>query len=289
MLFIGFVVGISLSIDTSVVNQLQQYTQTTRTNDMFDPIIISNNEGLMKVELTLPTLNMIDNEFDRSDMWIRFGRIANPIVSVYDWVERGQYLTDLMMWGDEYDSYCDSPDPTTTYYTHFYMVWDTGVTIVEDYTYVLIIDFYDGDGEFWMCGDLWELMAWFGEDGPLSIIRPSRPVMEGLSLNVLPPEEEEYVRDLLINCDYVSFFEYQEPDESVTPTETPTDTGTGDTGAEAGGWMNDYDIFSNIQNGVALLIFILILGLLGLIIFIVLFLKKKKEEDKKKGGKKKGK
>lgn len=292
MLFLGFVVGISMAIDTSIVNQLQQYTQTTRTNDMFHPIIISSNEGIMEIELTLPTLNMIDNDFDMSDIWVRFGRIENPIISILDWVDRGQYLDELYFVGDVYDAYCDNPDPTDTYYTHFYYMWNTGMTLAEGFTYVLIVDFYDGDGEFWMCEDLWSLLDWFeGEEGPLTIIRPTRPTIEGMTINVDPdfPEEEE-IQDLLLNCDYVSFFEYQEPEiTDEAPPTTPGDTETGDNGAEAGGWLNDYDIFSNIQNGIALLIFILILGLLGLIIFILLFMKKKKEEDKKKDGKKKGK
>jgi len=289
MLFLGLVVGVSLSIDTSKVNQLQQYTQTVRTNDMFNPIIINNDEGIMEIEITLPTLNLIDNELDMSDVFCRFGRIENPISSVLDWVDRGQYLTDFLMWGEEYDDYCDSPDPTDTYYTHFYYAWDTGLTIMEGFTYVLILDFYDGDGDFYMCEELWDMMSWFGEEEfPPMTIRPPRPIAEGLSINIDPDPDEDAIEDLLLNCDYVSFFEYQAQEElAVTPTGTETDTGD-EPGSTADGWMNQYDILPTIKNSIVLLFLLLFFGLLGLFIFLILFFKKKKEnEKKKKKGKKK--
>lgn len=292
MLFIGLLTGVSLSIDTSVVNQLQQHTQTIRTNDMVNPIIISSDEGIMEIEVTLPNLNMIDNELDGSDLFCRFGRIENPIISVLDWLDRGQYLDDLYLLNDEYDDYCDSPDATNTYYTHFYIAWDTGFTIAEGYTYVLLLDFYDGDAgtDLHCCPALWDLMAWFGGEGPLTIrpTRPARPMMENaLSINVDPEDPgEEDIQELLLECDYVSFFEYQAQEElAVTPTGTPTNGGNG--GPTADGWFNQYDVLPNIQNGVVLLILILILGLLGLLIFFILFFLKKKKEDDKKDKKKK--
>ena len=285
---LGFVTATRLSVNTSIVNQLQQITMSTRTNDMFNPIVIDSDSGVMKIELTHPTLTYIDENlppvppiFDPSDVFIQFGRIENPIYSVLDWVDRGQYLDDLLLDGAEYDTYCDNPDGTDTYYTHFYIEWNTGHTLAEGYTYVLLVDFYDADDEFHCCEDLWELMGWWGEDGEFDMIRRPRRTIDGMSINVLPPEEEEYVRDLLINCDYVSFFEYQMSldTEDTTPTDTPTGTPANGNGDQiAGGWLNGYDISSSMQNWVFLIILILVLGFLGFIIFIIVYFNKKKKK-----------
>ena len=283
---LGFVTATRLSVNTSIVNQLQQITMSTRTNDMFNPIVIDSNSGTMKIELTHPILTYIDENlpdigiFDPSDVFIQFGRVENPVESVIDWVDRGQYLVNLLLYDAEYDTYCNNPDGTNTYYTHFYIEWDTGYTLEEGYTYVLLVDFYDADNEFHCCEDLWEIMGWWGENGEFDIIGRPRPTTEGCSINVLPPEEEEYVRDLLTNCDYVSFFEYQESTdtEDTTPTPTPTN-GDGDgNGPLAGGWLNGYDISSSMQNWVFLIILILVLGFLGFIIFIIVYFKKKKKK-----------
>lgn len=279
MLFIGTIVGIRLAVNTSIVNQLQHYTQTTRTNDMFHPKIVSSNEGIMEVELTLPNLNMINNEFDRSDILCYFGRIENPITSVYDWFDRGQFLDEFYFNGIDYDAFCDAPDPSYTYYTHFYYMWNTAIDLVAGYTYVLMVDFYDGDGNFHYCENVWDWMGFFFEDG--------FPQVMSLNVDEEPPPEEEIIAWLL-DCDYISFFEYQvQTTTDEGETATPTDTGgTSDGGAEAGGWLNQYTIFSSIQNWVATIIFLLILLLFGIIIAFIVFYMKNKEDDKKKKKKK---
>lgn len=275
---LALVTGIRLSVDTSIVNQLQQITMSTRTNDMFDPIIIGSTSGVMKIEITLPTLNMIDNMFDLSDIWIRLGRVSNPIASVYDWFDRGQMINEVWLWLEEYDGYCDSADPTDTYWTHFYMEWNTYHTLMEDFTYVLILEFWDGDGDHFMCDEVWEWIYWFGEGGP------PQQTMSINEQNGFPPDEE--VQEWLLECDYVSFFEYQEQEgfDDTTPTPTPTITptdgnGNGNGGPIAGGWLSGYDISPTMQNWVFLITLVLLFGLIGLIIFIIIYYKKK---DKKK-------
>ncbi|TET31848.1 MAG: hypothetical protein E3J70_01635 [Candidatus Heimdallarchaeota archaeon] len=270
---LALVTGIRLTVNTSVVNQLQQITMSTRTNDMFNPIIIGSDSGVMKIEITLPTLNMIDNDWDQSDIWIRLGRVSNPIESVYDWFDRGQMINEIWLWAEGYDVYCDNP--SGLYYTHFYMEWDTYHTLIEDYTYVLILEFWDGDGEWHMCNDVWEWIYWFGEGPPLA-----------MSINdqgEFPPDEE--VQGWLLECDFVSFFEYQEQegfdDTTPTPTLTPTNgNGNGNGGPIAGGWLNGYDISPSMQNWVFLILLILVLGFLGFIIFIIMYFGKKKKKKK---------
>ena len=275
---LSFVAGIRLTIDTSTVNQLQHYTQTTRTNDMFNPIIVYNDGGFLEIEVTLPHLSLIDNSFgDCADMLVSYWRIANPITSVYDWFTRGMFIDDFLIWGDELDDYCDTPDGTDTYYTHFYRVWNVP-TIAEGFTYAIYLDFYDADCNWWGC----ETAAMFMEG----------EWVPGLESNVetsYPPDEE--VQEELLACDFISFFEYQEdvpPDvdytpPTATPTPTPTDgTGTGDNGAGAigGGWVNQYTILEGMQNWVFLVILVLVIGLLCLIIFFILYARRKNKKKK---------
>lgn len=264
---VGALVGIRLSIDTSVVNQLQHYTQSVRTNDMFNPIIVYDDNGFLEIEITLPHLTEIDDA-DGADMFVSYWRIANPISSVYDWYDRGVFIDDFLIWGEELDSYCDNPDPTNTWYTHFYRLWNVP-DLDEGFTYAIYLDFYDADDNFWVCDN--PFMP-FGEGG--------EPALQ-LLIDEPPPEEE--VQAWLLDCDFISFFEYQESSagETVPPTGTPTG-GTGDTGSgpEAGGWVNQYTIFDGMQNWVFLLILVLVFGIIGLIIFFILYVKWKGKKKK---------
>ena len=265
-----------LAINTSVVNQLQQITMVTRTNDMFNPIIVDSGSGVMKVEVTFPTLNYIDENLpaetsDYSDMYIHLYRIENPIASIYDWNIRGQYLNDILLDSDEndYDFYCDRPDPTDTYWTHFYIEWDSGVTLIEGWTYALLVDFYDADDEFHWCETVWENIDFGGGV-------PEFDVAASINVDPDPPSEETMV-GILSDCDFISFFEYQASEVTTPPTTTPPTTPP--PGEEATGWFNQYDIFENINNGMALLILIaILLGLALLVIIIILLLKKKKDK-----------
>jgi len=242
---------------------------------MFNPIIVYDNAGFIEIEVTLPHLTEQTDD-DCADMLVSYWRIENPIASVYDWSTRGIFIDDFLIWGAEFDSYCDSP-VGDTYFTHFYRVWNVP-TLTEGFTYGIYLDFYDADCNWWGC----EYASMFFEDG-------WEPCLELNVDNGFPPEEE--VQAALLECDFISFFEYSAtvpPDvdytpPTATPTATPTDgtgTGEGGVGPIAGGWLNGYTIFDGMQNWVFLILLVLLFGIFGFIIFIIVYFSKKK---KKKG------
>lgn len=261
VLVVGMVAGINMAIDSSIVNQLQHFTAEERSNDMFNPIVVNNNLGFIEIEITLPHLTeMVPT--DGADLLVSYWMIPNPINSVLDWFDYGIFLNDFLIWGEELDSYCDTPDPTDTYYTHFYRMW-TVDTLIEGYTYALYCDFYDADGTFWACENDW--MPFGGEPIP------------AMDLNIELPEgvSEEDIEDALLDCNYISFFEYQVPTDQV-PYTPPTE-GSEDVGAVVG-WMNQYTIFSGMKNGTVILLSSLILGIIAIVIIVLLYMKKKKKK-----------
>lgn len=270
---IGLLSGLSFSIDYSIVNQLQHFTAEERTNDMFNPIVVENNLPFMEIEITLPFLTEIAHT-DSADLLVSYWMIPNPIESVFDWATKGIFIQDFLISGEEYDSYCDTPDATDTYYTHFYRLWEVSANLQEGYTYMLYCDFYDALGTWWRCDN-----PFMGDgDAP------------EFDLNIIDGEEEldeDEVQDALLDCSYISFFVYQEP-ENYFPPEPPTDDGSDSSvGSIADTWVNQYTIFSGIKNGIALIIFGGILFLLLLLIAILLYIAKKSQKKGKKKGKKK--
>jgi len=269
---LALVAGIRSSVDMSIVNQLQHIDQTTRTNDIFDPVIVDDSTGSLEIEVTFPTLTMVPwmppMPPDLSDIYVHYWRMPNPIESVYDWIDDGVLVDSFALVGAEYDSYCDVP--SGIYYTHFYRLWNVP-DLLEDYTYVLYLEFWDADGEEYRDEELSEIV--WGYTHPL----------------------EDEVISIMSDCDYVSFFEYQEftggnggtttTPTTTIPTTTPTTTPTNGNGGNGIGpiikWFNGYTIFDGMQNWVFLIILVLILGFLGFIIFIILYFKKKDKKKKK--------
>jgi len=255
-----------LSIDTSIVNKLQHYTQTERTNDMFNPIIVNEESIILDIEVTYLTLNLIADADPFSAIRMGFARVSNPIISVYDWYDRGVILDTQIITAGEYDMLCDTPnEPINTHYTHFDYQWEQSGVLYTNFTYVVYVDFIDANGNYFGCYDV---LFWLTADEAHG---QEPPLLD------IPPTEDE-LEEMVLNCDHISFFEYEELETTPTPTPTPTNTTNG--GCCDGTWWGENTIFSGMKNWASVLILsgVSAITIASIISTIVLIVRKKRDE-----------